>query len=50
VELGNMFQIEAEHAAAVLGSRDLARTRDLNPELQTFAAWLAEYRGLLPTV
>ncbi|MBK9942302.1 MAG: NmrA/HSCARG family protein [Kouleothrix sp.] len=47
VELGNMFQIEAEHAAEVLGARDLARTRDLNPELQTFAAWLAEHRGLL---
>lgn len=47
VELGNMFQIEAEHATAVLGSRDLACTRDLNPELQTFATWLAEQRGLL---
>jgi len=50
VELGNMFQIEAEHAAAVLSARDLTRTRDLNPELQTFSAWLAEHRGLLPMV
>lgn len=47
-ELGNMFQIEAENAAAVLGLRDIAATRALNPALQSFDLWLATHWHLIP--
>lgn len=47
-ELGNMFQIEAENATAVLGLRDIAATRALNPALQSFDTWLAAHQQLIP--
>lgn len=47
-ELGNMFQIEAENAEAVLSLRNVAQTRALNPQLQSFADWLAEYKDQIP--
>lgn len=47
-ELGNMFQIEAENAEAVLSLRSVAQTRGLNPQLQPFADWLAVYKDQIP--
>lgn len=47
-ELGNMFQIEAENATAILGLRDVAATRQLNPTLQSFSEWLATYQQQIP--
>lgn len=39
-ELGNMFQYYAEFADEFTGRRDLAKVRELNPQLQTFKDWL----------
>jgi len=47
-ELGNMFQIEAEHAADVLGSRSIEVSRNLNPALQSFDNWLEHKKSLIP--
>lgn len=40
VEMGNMFQYYAENSARFVGDRDLARVRELNPELQSFPQWI----------
>lgn len=47
-ELGNMFQLEAENAAAILALRDVAATRQLNPALQFFDEWLAIHQQQIP--
>jgi uncharacterized protein YbjT (DUF2867 family) len=39
-EIGNMFQYYAEFDDEFTGRRDLGVVRDLNPDLQTFKAWL----------
>jgi uncharacterized protein YbjT (DUF2867 family) len=39
-EIGNMFQYYAEFDDEFTGRRDLGVVRDLNPNLQTFKAWL----------
>jgi len=43
-ELGNMFQVYRDFEAQVLGARSEALTRQLNPGLLTFDAWLAKNR------
>ncbi len=43
-ELGNMFQVYRDFEAQVLGARSQALTRQLNPGLLTFDAWLAKNR------
>ena len=48
-DLGNMFQIKHDFQEAYLGNRDLDFSRILNPELQTFAAWLAANKDRIPT-
>jgi uncharacterized protein YbjT (DUF2867 family) len=40
-DLGNMFQFNHDFAEQFCAARDLAFSRSLNPELQTFDAWLA---------
>lgn len=40
-DLGNMFQFYAEFEQQLADTRDLGKTRALNPELQTFDQWLA---------
>lgn len=40
-DLANMFQYKRDFNDAYCGGRDLAGARALNPELQTFAGWLA---------
>jgi uncharacterized protein YbjT (DUF2867 family) len=47
VEMGNMFQYYAENSAAFTGDRDLERVRELNPQLQSFRAWLAGHRDAI---
>ncbi|MDI1431484.1 NmrA/HSCARG family protein [Polyangium sorediatum] len=41
-DLANMFQFKRDFEADYCGLRDVARTRVLNPNLRSFAAWLAE--------
>jgi hypothetical protein len=40
-EAGNMFQFKRDFNDVYCGARNLAQSRSLNPELQTFAQWLA---------
>ncbi|WP_433166659.1 NmrA/HSCARG family protein [Kribbella sp. CA-247076] len=44
VEVSNMFQYYAENHRTFTGDRDLDRVRELNPELQSFADWLAKHK------
>lgn len=44
-DLGNMFQYKAEFESEYCGARSLTESRALNPELLTFAAWLAKYKS-----
>ena len=47
-ELGNMFQFKRDFEADYVGPRDLDVARSLDPELQTFDAWLAQNASLIP--
>lgn len=47
-DLGNMFQFKRDFNQIFCGGRDLAVTRSLNPSLQTFNAWLAQNKSLIP--
>ena len=47
-DLGNMFQYKADFEKEYCGARDLAVTRSLNPELKTFAQWLAQNKSRIP--
>lgn len=43
-DLGNMFQFKRDFEHAYCAARSVACSRELNPQLQTFAAWLATHR------
>jgi uncharacterized protein YbjT (DUF2867 family) len=47
-DLGNMFQYKAEFEKEYCAARDLAFSRSLNPQLQTFAQWLAANKQRIP--
>lgn len=47
-DLGNMFQYKAMFEAEYCGMRSVAESRQLNPELMTFAAWLSKYKSRIP--
>jgi uncharacterized protein YbjT (DUF2867 family) len=47
-DLGNMFQFKADFEQVFCGARDPAVARGLNPELQTFADWLAANADRMP--
>ena len=47
-DLGNMFQFYRDFATEFEASRDVAVARQLNPELQTFAQWLAARKSQIP--
>src|SRR5580658_5225006 len=47
-DLGNMFQFYCDCEDYFLGARNLATSRALNPELQTFEVWLAENKSRIP--
>lgn len=47
-DLGNMFQLKSEFNQEFCGARNPAVAKRLNPELQTFEAWLAKYKSRIP--
>ncbi len=47
-DLGNMFQFNQEFSDTFCAARSLDVSRDLNPALQTFDAWLAVNKDRLP--
>jgi uncharacterized protein YbjT (DUF2867 family) len=47
-DLGNMFQFKRDFNEYFCGARNLGFSRSLNPELQTFDAWLAEHKDQIP--
>jgi uncharacterized protein YbjT (DUF2867 family) len=47
-DLANMFQFKRDFQEVFCGARDPAVARSLNPDLQTFAGWLAENHGRIP--
>jgi len=47
-DLGNMFQYQAIFNAEFLKSRDVAFSRSLDPELQSFDTWLERNKGKIP--
>jgi uncharacterized protein YbjT (DUF2867 family) len=47
-DLGNMFQFKRDFNQYFVGARDLAFTRTLNPELQSFEQWLAVHKDQIP--
>jgi uncharacterized protein YbjT (DUF2867 family) len=44
-EVGNMFQFYVDFEDDVLGTRDIARSRELDPELQSFDEWLSRNKS-----
>jgi uncharacterized protein YbjT (DUF2867 family) len=48
-DLGNMFQFKHDFQEDFCGPRDPGLSRKLNPDLRTFAGWLAENTGRIPT-
>jgi len=47
-DLGNMFQFKHDFQEDFCGPRDPAKSRELNPSLQTFADWLKVNGGNIP--
>jgi uncharacterized protein YbjT (DUF2867 family) len=47
-DLGNMFQFKRDFNAYYCGARSIEHSRELNPDLQTFDAWLANHAGEIP--
>jgi hypothetical protein len=47
-DLGNMFQFKRDFEKGYCGARNLELSRSLNPELQTFAQWLAQNKDRIP--
>jgi uncharacterized protein YbjT (DUF2867 family) len=47
-DMGNMFQFKRDFNEAFVGARSLELSRRLNPELQTFDAWLAKNKSRIP--
>ncbi|HUL53745.1 MAG TPA: NmrA/HSCARG family protein [Opitutaceae bacterium] len=48
-DLGNMFQFKRDFEEYFCGARSIATSRSLNPALQTFAHWLDQNKGRIPT-
>ena len=47
-DAGNMFQFKRDFEKEYCGARNLELSRSLNPELQTFAQWLAQNKDRIP--
>jgi uncharacterized protein YbjT (DUF2867 family) len=47
-DLGNMFQFKRDFNEYYCGARNADFARSVNPELQTFDAWLAKNKSLIP--
>jgi uncharacterized protein YbjT (DUF2867 family) len=46
-DLGNMFQFKRDFESDFRKPRDVERSRELNPQLQDFASWLAANKGAI---
>jgi uncharacterized protein YbjT (DUF2867 family) len=46
-DLGNMFQVKHDFEAEYCGGRDIALSRQLNPELLTFDRWVEKNAGAI---
>jgi uncharacterized protein YbjT (DUF2867 family) len=47
-DLGNMFQFYRDFESDVNSTRDVAHSRRLNPELQSFDQWLGKHASQIP--
>ena len=47
-DLGNMFQYKHDFEEEFRARRDVARSRELNPRLQSFAQWLQQHGNEIP--
>jgi uncharacterized protein YbjT (DUF2867 family) len=47
-DVGNMFEVQAILGDEFLQARTPALSRELNPDLQSFDAWLAEHASMIP--
>lgn len=47
-DVGNMFQYKADFNEEFCGARSVELSRQLNPQLQSFEAWLAEHASQIP--
>ena len=47
-DMGNMFQFKRDFNEAYVKARDIAFTRELNPELQSYEQWLAAHAKEIP--
>lgn len=47
-DLGNMFQFKRDFQDVFCGARPVDKSRELNPSLQTFDAWLADNKDRIP--
>jgi len=47
-DLGNMFQFKRDFEEYYCGARSLEFSRSMNPDLQTFDAWLARNKNRIP--
>jgi uncharacterized protein YbjT (DUF2867 family) len=47
-DVGNMFQFKRDFEPEYTGARNLQFSRSLDPELQTFAQWLAQNKDRIP--
>lgn len=47
-DLGNMFQVKRDFNERFCAVRPVAASRELNPELQSFATWLERNAGQIP--
>ena len=47
-DLGNMFQFKRDFQNVFCGARPVDKSRELNPSLQSFDAWLAENKDRIP--
>jgi len=47
-ELGNMFQFYRDFEEVCVSTRHVGYSKELNPELQSFDAWLKENASKIP--
>jgi uncharacterized protein YbjT (DUF2867 family) len=47
-DLGNMFQFKRDFQDVFCGARPVDKSRELNPSLQSFDAWLADNKDRIP--
>jgi hypothetical protein len=46
-DLGNMFQFKRDFESEFCGARSIAKSRALNPNLQSFDSWLSRNKNLI---